>query len=309
MEGVHRPVVMSVMDVRRRLSRDPGFAYGNCWSRVLAVQLQVAQTEAQRRESLMSRSMNARALSPSLFCAACGFAEQEHVATLTPLYNTCSICCKPLHMPVVCSMVTQVTEGLCLCSAECLKEYHEKAASGRDLESGGTSPCSAPTALSVRSADDSDDKDLRVRDLTSTAANPSIPVVASVGAAAAAGAATGAVAGVTADAGAAASVPAATSRPERYRKKQCRSSVMGITKSQIRRVARVGGARRISGLVYDETRGILKVFLENIIRDTIVYAGYARRKTVKAVDVVYACRRQGRSLYGFVESTTVKDWA
>ena len=33
----------------------------------------------------------------------------------------------------------------------------------------------------------------------------------------------------------------------------------GITKPAIRRLARRGGVKRISGLIYEETRGVLKV--------------------------------------------------
>ena len=129
---------------------------------------------------------------------------------------------------------------------------------------------------------------------------------------------------------------------------------IGITKPAIRRLARRGGVKRISGLIYEETRGVLKVcsvclcmyvrcvyvraclpacvsprvcacafsphattralmhththnttpppkqvFLENVIRDSVTYTEHARRKTVTALDVVYALKRQGRTLYGF----------
>ena len=57
--------------------------------------------------------------------------------------------------------------------------------------------------------------------------------------------------------------------------------------------------KRLSGLVYEETRGVLKTFLENIINDTVIYTTHARRKTVTAMDVVHALKRQGRTLYGF----------
>ncbi|OAP04128.1 hypothetical protein AXX17_AT3G39790 [Arabidopsis thaliana] len=53
------------------------------------------------------------------------------------------------------------------------------------------------------------------------------------------------------------------------------------------------------GLIYEETRGVLKIFLENVIRDAVTYTEHARRKTVTAMDVVYALKRQGRTLYGF----------
>ncbi|XP_043229769.1 histone H4-like [Amphibalanus amphitrite] len=78
-----------------------------------------------------------------------------------------------------------------------------------------------------------------------------------------------------------------------------REHVQGITKPAIRRLARRGGVKRISGLIYEETRGVLKVFLENVIRDAVTYTEHAKRKTVTAMDVVYALKRQGRTLYGF----------
>ena len=43
----------------------------------------------------------------------------------------------------------------------------------------------------------------------------------------------------------------------------------------------------------------MQVFLENVIRDAVTYTEHARRKTVTAFDVVYALKRQGRTLYGF----------
>ena len=76
-------------------------------------------------------------------------------------------------------------------------------------------------------------------------------------------------------------------------------NLQGITKPAIRRLARRGGVKRISGLIYEETRGVLKVFLENVIRDAVTYTEHAKRKTVTAMDVVYALKRQGRTLYGF----------
>ncbi|KAJ3601292.1 hypothetical protein NHX12_032264 [Muraenolepis orangiensis] len=69
--------------------------------------------------------------------------------------------------------------------------------------------------------------------------------------------------------------------------------------SRLCRMARRGGVKRISGLIYEETRGVLKVFLENVIRDAVTYTEHAKRKTVTAMDVVYALKRQGRTLYGF----------
>jgi histone H3/H4 len=77
-----------------------------------------------------------------------------------------------------------------------------------------------------------------------------------------------------------------------------KDNAKGITKPAIRRLARRGGVKRISGLIYEEARVTLKLFLENIIKDAVTYTEYARRKTVTVMDVVYALKRNGRTLYG-----------
>lgn len=88
-------------------------------------------------------------------------------------------------------------------------------------------------------------------------------------------------------------------------------SIKGITKPAIRRLARRAGIKRISGLVYNEIRynritdggekpsGVLPEFMEKVIKDAVAYTDHAHRKTVTAMDVVYALKRQGRTLYGF----------
>jgi len=73
-------------------------------------------------------------------------------------------------------------------------------------------------------------------------------------------------------------------------RKVLRDNIQGITKPGIRCLARRGGVKRISSLIYEETRSVLKVFLENVICDAVTYTEHARRKTVTAMDVVYAAR-------------------
>uniref|UniRef100_A0ABI7YUK7 Histone H4 n=1 Tax=Felis catus TaxID=9685 RepID=A0ABI7YUK7_FELCA len=46
-------------------------------------------------------------------------------------------------------------------------------------------------------------------------------------------------------------------------RKVLRDNIQGITKPAIRRLARRGGVKRISGLIYEETRGVLKEHLEH----------------------------------------------
>src|ERR1700760_5201023 len=77
-------------------------------------------------------------------------------------------------------------------------------------------------------------------------------------------------------------------------RKILRDNIQGITKPAIRRLARRGGVKRISGLIYEETRSVLKVFLENVIRDAVTYTEHAKRKTVTSLDDAYALKRQGR---------------
>ena len=86
---------------------------------------------------------------------------------------------------------------------------------------------------------------------------------------------------------------------KRHTKKNLKETILGITKPAIRRLARRGGVKRISSLIYEESRQVLRGFLENVVRDSVTYTEHAKRKTVTALDVVYALKRQGRTLYGF----------
>ncbi|THU89560.1 hypothetical protein K435DRAFT_781540, partial [Dendrothele bispora CBS 962.96] len=48
----------------------------------------------------------------------------------------------------------------------------------------------------------------------------------------------------------------------RHRKGCLCDNIQCVTKPVIRRFARRGGVKRISGLMYAETRGVLKIFLD-----------------------------------------------
>ena len=76
-------------------------------------------------------------------------------------------------------------------------------------------------------------------------------------------------------------------------------TIEGVTKPAIRRLARRGGVKRISGAIYGDARNVVKAFLERVVRDAVTYTDYSKRKTVTALDVVYALKRQGRTIYGF----------
>lgn len=85
-----------------------------------------------------------------------------------------------------------------------------------------------------------------------------------------------------------------------------RDNLKGISKASIRRLARRGGVKRISGVVYEEARHILHTFLSSVLQDAATFAEHQKRKTCTALDIIYALKRQGRTLYGFDEGMSLK---
>ena len=76
-------------------------------------------------------------------------------------------------------------------------------------------------------------------------------------------------------------------------KKVLRDNIQGITKSAIRRLAQRGGVKRMSGLVYEEIRGITKVVMEALLKDAVIYMESARRITVQEGDIAAALSSAG----------------
>lgn len=72
-----------------------------------------------------------------------------------------------------------------------------------------------------------------------------------------------------------------------------------LTRGGIRRLARRGGIRRISDGVYSQVRDFAEYFLGIVVKDAAIFAENAKRKTITAMDIVYALKRSGRSLYGY----------
>jgi histone H4 len=75
--------------------------------------------------------------------------------------------------------------------------------------------------------------------------------------------------------------------------------IAGITKNSIKRLARRGGVKRLSQVIYDETRNVLKSFLQGVLSDAIEYTLYAQKNTVTVMHVAMALKRRGHTLYGF----------
>ncbi|XP_073480148.1 histone H4-like [Aquarana catesbeiana] len=85
----------------------------------------------------------------------------------------------------------------------------------------------------------------------------------------------------------------------KHHRKVLWENIQGITQKPHLTFGSQRGVKRISRLVYEDTRGVLKVFLENIIRNAVTYAEHGKRKTVTAMNVIYALKCQGCTLYAF----------
>ncbi|KAG6954626.1 hypothetical protein JG687_00011696 [Phytophthora cactorum] len=72
-----------------------------------------------------------------------------------------------------------------------------------------------------------------------------------------------------------------------------------ISNQSIRRLAGRAGVKRMSALIYQRTRAVLNVFVRNLAQDALKYTEHANRKTMSTMDVIYALKHQGRTLYGF----------
>ena len=68
-------------------------------------------------------------------------------------------------------------------------------------------------------------------------------------------------------------------------KKVLRNNIQGLTKNALARILYRAGIKRISSLVYEELRGITKVYLENFLKTVHIFVIQSRRKTVLISDV------------------------
>jgi histone H4 len=80
-------------------------------------------------------------------------------------------------------------------------------------------------------------------------------------------------------------------------RKVMRENIQGITKPAIRRLGRRGKPSSESAAT--STKKSAVSFVTSSRTSSATYTEHARRKTVTALDVIYALKRQGRTLYGF----------
>lgn len=71
-----------------------------------------------------------------------------------------------------------------------------------------------------------------------------------------------------------------------------------ISRSATRKLARRGGIKRICKSMTEETQFVLRSWLQKVLGDAIAYTDHAHRKTVTKLDVLYALKHNGRTLYG-----------
>jgi len=55
----------------------------------------------------------------------------------------------------------------------------------------------------------------------------------------------------------------------------------------------------MDGKIYETSREVLKIFLQDVVRDAVMYTEHAQRKTVLVNDVVLSLKRNGKTLYGW----------
>lgn len=86
-------------------------------------------------------------------------------------------------------------------------------------------------------------------------------------------------------------------------RKIIKDNIRGITRPDIRRLARRGGVKRISASIYNDVRAALKDRLTLILRDCVTYCEYRQAKTITVYDVIHSLKRIGRPVYGFDPET------
>lgn len=84
-----------------------------------------------------------------------------------------------------------------------------------------------------------------------------------------------------------------------YRKMYRENIHSALTENSIKRLGRRGGVKRMKASVFPVVKVAMWEFLHKIIAEAVTFTEHSRRKTVTAMDVTYALKRNGRTIYGF----------
>jgi histone H4 len=85
---------------------------------------------------------------------------------------------------------------------------------------------------------------------------------------------------------------------KRHRKAR-KPAIEGMSKNEIKRLARRAGVSRIGGKVYEEVRNQAQNFLDELLFKTLLHVDHRGAKTVTAPDLVHGLKSMGGSVYGF----------
>jgi histone H3/H4 len=98
------------------------------------------------------------------------------------------------------------------------------------------------------------------------------------------------------------------STPKKVRhRKVIRDSIQGITRNDIMRLARRAGVKRVSGLVYEEIRGLMMEFLVEIVKELSIILEHNKQNTVSARYAVDVLKNRGVRLYGFSDKNLLDE--
>lgn len=94
--------------------------------------------------------------------------------------------------------------------------------------------------------------------------------------------------------------------PVREKRTPLRNNIQAITKPAIMRLAHQAGIKYFGGLMYEEVRGVMKVMMEKVIHDAIIFMEHGKRRTVHSGDVLLALERQWKKIYPTLKESKVK---
>lgn len=81
-------------------------------------------------------------------------------------------------------------------------------------------------------------------------------------------------------------------------RKVYRDNIQGITDNAIARLAKIAGVKRISGIVYEEIRGVIKSELDKIAYEIAIIKEYSDKKTITSEDLRFYLEKHGERFYG-----------
>ena len=85
-----------------------------------------------------------------------------------------------------------------------------------------------------------------------------------------------------------------------------RDNICGISRPALQRLLRRAGVKRINNLVYEKLRDVMKNYMENIIKNIIVFVEHDKRKTIQKEDLAAALEMNGVFLAAGLNPNTKK---